>query len=593
MPNLQAELSATKASLSAEGLLSPLIPEGSHSLFDIVRCVDTGRKCEGPATQQIRFVEDSLIASSKSILLPEVNLLAPPHTDDERWAFNYFLHRSAPIFAGVVDGPFWLDLVPRLAQSHAFVWDVVVSSSWMFEHVHYDELVAVYDHSLTTPVVSAEHVKALRWYQRALVNFRHFLERGEADNGYILLSCILFAALEFQQRNIGNAWRLIDNAFSILDQSLSRAHSQDTKPKNTSIYEFVTAFYSRKAVLMGHLGKPIPLKWNVNGDQESLRPSMKLYLEALKDAKLQLDSLMYQAYEVVRVGHLLYHDDYEMQKLKPRQAERLKAVREWKHSFTQLCENEQDLEIKYIVSTLLMYWSVCYVWLSACTSPLQTAFDKHMADFEDIVDNAQIVLQHMGTSTSAGRVLKCEGDPVPALLFVAEKCRDPCLRREALQLLRRTPPRDGLWHSVAAPSLVEQIIAVEEGDDHFSTHPVSLSPPHLPPEERRIHHIAIISGGVSNGHRRLKVQLTKGAIGADGLLRMVHEEVWVEERSWENLSWRPAWQFLCEHEGGVPGRGSTTTTLVGTGCQGYPKVPFDRTFDSAQVVLTKDGYKLT
>lgn len=166
---------------------------------NINRCLDTGRKCEGPSARQIRFVEDSPHTLSKSILLPEVNLLSPPHTDDERWAFNYFLHRSAPIFAGVVDGPFWLDLVPRLAQTHAFVWDVVISSSWMFEHVQYDKLEASHDHSRTTAVLNAEHLKALKWYQRALVNFRRFLERGEADNGYILLSCILFAALEFQQ----------------------------------------------------------------------------------------------------------------------------------------------------------------------------------------------------------------------------------------------------------------------------------------------------------------------------------------------------------------------------------------------------------
>ena len=143
-----------------------------------------------------------------------------------------------------------------------------------------------------------------------------------------------------RRRNIGAAWRLINNAFSILDQNLSQSHLQDTKVKNPSLYEFVTTFYSRKAILMGHLGKPIPLKWNVSVHQERLLPSTKLYLMALKNAKMQLDSLMYQAYEVVRVGHLLYHDGYEMQKLKPRQEQQLSAVRGWKDRFLQLCENE-------------------------------------------------------------------------------------------------------------------------------------------------------------------------------------------------------------------------------------------------------------
>ena len=99
----------------------------------------------------------------------------------------------------MVDGPFWLDLVPRLAQSHPFVWDVVVSSSWMFEHVQYNELETAYEPTQASVVRHREHLKVLKWYQRALVSFRHLLEQGEVDDGYILPICILFAAFEFQQ----------------------------------------------------------------------------------------------------------------------------------------------------------------------------------------------------------------------------------------------------------------------------------------------------------------------------------------------------------------------------------------------------------
>ncbi|KIW66981.1 hypothetical protein PV04_06259 [Phialophora macrospora] len=507
------------------------------------RCLHTGRKCEGPVPRRIRFVEDATVTPSDSILLPEVTLFAPQHSDDERWAFNYFLHRAAPVFAGVVDGPFWLELVPRLAQSHAFVWNMVISSSWMFEHVQYNNLKTAYTPCDASTVINIQHRKALEWYQRALVDFRHLLERGEADNGYILLSCILFAGLEFQQRQVGNAWRLIDTAFALLDQNLSMSQTQVSKLKDPSLYEFVTTFFSRKAVLMGPLGKPIPLKWNVRPTGDTFAPSMNSYLALLTDAKVQLESLMYQAYEVVRVGHLLYHDDYEMQKLKPRQELHLKEVQQWKDKFLKLCEIGRDGEMSCIGSTLLMYWGMCYVWLAACTSPLQTAFDKHVDDFAAIVDNARVVLQCIAPSNAGGHLFTCDGDVVPPLLFTATKCRHPALRRTALQLLREAPYRDGLWSSVAAPSLVEKLIAVEEGDDHFSASPVPSSG--LPPEERRIHHFAIVKGAGSEGRRRLKVQLTKAALDADRSLKMVHEEVWVEERT-ENLPWRSAWQFLCE-----------------------------------------------
>lgn len=239
-----------------------------------------------------------------------------------------------------------------------------------------------------------------------------------------------------------------------------------------------------------------------------------------------------------------------------------------------------------------MYWSVCYVWLSACTSPLQTSFDDYIGDFAAIVDHAQVVLQHKEMSAAAGSFLTCEGDPVPALSFVAARCRHPILRRKALQLLRRVPQQDGLWSSVAAPFLIEQIIAVEEGDEHFSIYPASSSLPNLPPEERRIHHVAIVKGGTFEGRRRLKVQLTKAAVDPDGSLRMVHEEFWVEERP-ENLSWTSAWHFLCKQDLALSERSlsvaSDQTTHSETSCQEHPKVPPLGT----HLVLTSKGYGLT
>jgi hypothetical protein len=89
--------------------------------------------------------------------------------------------------------------VPRLAHSHAFVWDVVISCSWMFENVRYDDLETAWNPTHANVVTNTAHRKALKWYQRALVGFRHLLEEGAADNGYVLLSCILFAGFEFQQ----------------------------------------------------------------------------------------------------------------------------------------------------------------------------------------------------------------------------------------------------------------------------------------------------------------------------------------------------------------------------------------------------------
>lgn len=131
--------------------------------------------------------------------MPEFTSVSPRHPRDERYAFNYFLHRSAPIFAGIIDGAFWLELVPRLAQYHDFVWDSVVAAAWMFEHVEYNDLTVAYDSNDPSLAISVDHRRALKWYHRALANFRNTLDKGEVNTAYVLLSCVLFSALEFQQ----------------------------------------------------------------------------------------------------------------------------------------------------------------------------------------------------------------------------------------------------------------------------------------------------------------------------------------------------------------------------------------------------------
>jgi hypothetical protein len=304
----------------------------------------------------------------------------------------------------------------------------------------------------------------------------------------------------------------------------------ETSP-NPGLYEFVTTFFSRKAIMMGPLGKPIPLTWKTTTNEAPLTPSMTVYISALRDAKMQLDSLIYQSYEVVRVGHLLSTDDYEMQRLKPKQQHHLKEVERWRDLFIPLCSHEQDKETHCLGSILLMYWGMCYIFLSACTNLHQTSFDKHADDFAAILDHVQVVLRHAASPETEERLFTYDIAIVtPPLMLVATKCREPILRRRALQLLRQAPRRDALWSSVAAPSVVEKVIAIEEGEEHFSEYPNPSLAQSLPPENRRIHHVAIVKGGESNGRRQLKVQLTKAVPDTTGQMKMVNQEVWVEDR---------------------------------------------------------------
>lgn len=51
---------------------------------------------------------------------------------------------------------------------------------------------------------------------------------------------------------------------------------------------------------------------------------------------------------------------------------------------------------------------------------------------------------------------------VPSLYMTAARCRDPVIRREALQLLKACDRREGLWDSNVAAGIISKIIEIEE-----------------------------------------------------------------------------------------------------------------------------------
>ncbi|OAL35085.1 hypothetical protein AYO20_05562 [Fonsecaea nubica] len=487
-----------------------------------------GRKCEGPVGRHIRFAEDQLSPPKYHALLAELSLHTPQRSHAERWAFNYFIWRAAPLFAGIVDGPFWLELIPRLAQSYTFVWDMVITISWAFEHVEYRDLRPVFDTGgLTTTILNAEHRRALKWYSKALVGFRRMLEQGEADNVHGLLSCILFGAFEFQQRNIGNALLLMDNAYKILGENLSNSPAKQITG-DTHLDESLTAFTSRKAILMATLATP---EWTLlSGQHISGRTNVRT-LSVLDKFREHLYMLMFKAYEVIRVTDILAYDDYEMRKLRPAQQRYLQELQQWKDAFVPILASLRDTETRWmwISSYLLMYWGVSHVWLSSCLSPHEVSFDEYMDEFAAIIQNAEDVIDHRAADEINGAIFTGEVQVLLPLYFAATKCRNALLRRKALRLIRKVPPRESVWAALASPRVVEKMIAVEEGHDDFLEHPLTTSILSLPPEERRIHYVAIIEGNVNEGRRHVKLQWHKAVFGVDGSLRMVDESVWLED----------------------------------------------------------------
>ncbi|EXJ90390.1 hypothetical protein A1O1_03491 [Capronia coronata CBS 617.96] len=501
------------------------------------RCIESGRKCEGPVAHEIRFMHDQAVVShakSKTTtpgLHRDVSLVAPQHNNEERRAFYFFLNRAAPVFAGGLNARFWLDLIPRLAQSSPFIWDAVVSISWLFERVPYDILVRRFE-TQPTCIVSSDHRKAVKWYGRAIAGLRRHMERGEIDTPVALLSCILFISVESQQRNIGNALSLVETAYKLLCQSLSTSVSR-LSADSLSIHEVVTPFVSRHAVLMATLGTPLPPDWSCQVEENVLKPAVLASLSELDESRARLYSLTYQAYEIIRVENIQPTEDRIVKMQRVKQTLLLQDLRQWESSFVRTWRHETRNEMLWAVSNLLMHWVVCYIWLSTCTSQLQTTFDDYRDQFSTILDHAEKVLKYSIGSTTGQPIFRFEIGLIPPLYFCAIKCRDPMLRRRALAMMMQAPEKESLWSSVATETMIENVIAMEEGKPYDASQSDLTGPLPLPPEENRIHNVAVVGKDVLGGTQRFALELSKYVTGPDGVRRMVSETVWLEEAAAE------------------------------------------------------------
>jgi hypothetical protein len=94
-----------------------------------------------------------------------------------------------------------------------------------------------------------------------------------------------------------------------------------------------------------------------------------------------------------------------------------------------------------------------------CPDP---AFCRHQDRFKtDIFGGHEYTARHIKPSFSADLGI------VPPLYVVATKCREPHIRRQAIQLLRSSARREGMWDSELTARIGTWIAEVEEGVDFY------------------------------------------------------------------------------------------------------------------------------
>jgi hypothetical protein len=451
-------------------------------------CTSTSRVCEGVAQSSFTFVTTP--PRSESPPTQHVLSLSRPEDDDQR-SLSFFLVKVAPVFQdGYLDSGFWGTLIPQLSQNHPVVSDVMISIALLFEHPLRIEAIGL---DVVNQGLNQYQLKALQRYSRAVSRVAHRQDFSADDEVTALLTCVLFAALEFQTGNEGQAMALQERGIELLFNYLQNPSRSETTAESKALAEIVIPFFSRHAIFMATMGLPLMHGWSSTLRSEpGMSPDHSPFNQVAQLVK-QLRSLNYRAHFLIRAIMLIVHKPEELENLHmfSRQQTLLSAFQQWHADLLSMDIKDQTIR-QWVLTNLLMYYHASYTWLSCCLFVKQEGFDQYILVFQQIIYCASEVCRANGDviwGLKTEQHLGFDGACIPPLVFTATKCRDPVIRRTALQIIRQSLEGSTFWSRIPTCEMLETIIAFEEETPLFLSTPASIR---LPPEHRRVHHAQLL-----------------------------------------------------------------------------------------------------
>jgi hypothetical protein len=270
-----------------------------------------------------------------------------------------------------------------------------------------------------------------------------------------LVTCILFACREFIGGGVDSALLHVFSGLRILDQA---------NHDGGVVSNIVVPVYSRLNILCLLFGHDLP-SVKQNSEEETCGPFLRL-----DGARRHLFAIMERSLRFIRLAYRKAHefqvdvDDWVIH------TKLLTELERWRTNLDDMLADSHRGPAEYL---LRMHHRTIFIWLSVCLSIEECAADFHVDGFREVVE-----LGGRLTRTEPREKFSFEMRIIPPLYYTAMKCRDPSIRREALQLLRLAPPREGLWDARIAMRVAQRAIELEERD---------MGGGILPSESTRIH----------------------------------------------------------------------------------------------------------
>ncbi|GAB1320414.1 hypothetical protein MFIFM68171_10624 [Madurella fahalii] len=467
-----------------------------------MRCTKTGRSCDGyldaKTMAQRRRRSGAPVGHGAGAPQAPLTLLYEWASSDERRAFHFFQHVTAPCLSGDLDGAFWRVLVLQICQSEPAVRHAVLAVSSLHE--------AMVQAAMMTTYVDIEGRSsfALYQYNQAIACLLNQMRTVDARPLVPLLTCVLFVCIELMQSKDRDSLIHLDQGRQILSQLGRKASARN--PEIDLIKQHLVPMYTRLSLTSLMFGAdpvaiPAPLK---------TLTEVPMLFETIDEVRYALYDFMDECLRFAKKSHTAKIGEIPPDDLRVFENEQdylLRKLAKFNVAFSLYRSAKARESPPGSIALIQIHVHTTFIWVSTALNQHETVFDDYVDTFSAIIPLATEFMDTLAAAPASREQLN-PGKPggsalsadtrrlsamfsfemhiIAPLYFVAAKCRHPVIRRAALNLLRRNPARrENLWRANVMAAIAERTMRVEE--KHLRPPPTesrpqsrSASPPELP-----------------------------------------------------------------------------------------------------------------
>ena len=485
----------------------------------------TGRKCDGYTTNDAKFQVHVWTHGKASD--PQNAISAFSGLGDSARYLDFYYHCACPALSTNFDKEFWSRIVLQMAHSEPAVRHAVIALGALCQTEPGDM-----KHACAGFIANHERKVMLSHYNKSIGCLVNRMSDATYSPELGLVICLLFVCIEFLQGNYHAAFTHLRNGFKLMYAPRMalpnyRGALQTTYSPKVALYGSGPSRSSTEDKLMSiftrGMAQALLYGSRIQEDLEILQVVPASY------SKRSFVSLSeaHQAYFELRNASITHL--YIMgRKSLIRQNPSLELYRERDNLLT--ChhlwyENMQRFEKSHALSNdelmaanaLKVSYHTTFVYISCSATVIEKTYDKYLDHFKKILHHAQAMIDSRPPTNPNTAHFTFDIAIIPQLYFAATRCRCPITRREAVALLERNPPREGLWDVQQHVVVSKRAIELEEATVDPTTG--------WPVEETRLWN-CIIKAGISRSGGFWATFLPAtwiGLVDANGNQKMIRE----------------------------------------------------------------------